>query len=110
MSVLIRQLHPLRRALKELALESGGEEGGYGQNILVGSEYSTIRSHHQGDNGAGQGTVVSTLSATLPCGLTLGCFDIPPHRRAVQALLQLRLCVLAKGPLARLDRLARPIP
>lgn len=56
MDLLIRQLHSLRCTLIELAFESDSEKRGDRENVLVRSEYTAIRSHHQGDNGTGQCT------------------------------------------------------
>lgn len=71
--ILIRQLHPLRRTLVELTFESSNEEGGDRENILVGCEYTTIRSNHQSDDGTGQGTVDGRCQPYCP----LQCTSLP---------------------------------
>jgi len=83
--------------LIELAFESGGEEGAQAQDILMGCEYTLLRTHQQGDDGAGQSTVALTHQPfVLSCSIYPGHIVSPPHRRAVQALLHLQLRILAE--------------
>ncbi len=95
--------------LIELAFKSSSEEGAQAQYILVGCEYTLLRSHQQGDDGAGKRTILTHQPLLLSCMLFLERIISPPHRRAVQALLHLQLRMLTKRLLARLGRLARPI-
>jgi len=95
--------------LIELAFKSSGEEGARAQYILVGCEYTLLRSHQQGDDGAGKRTILTHQPLLLSCRLFSERIISPPHRRAVQALLHLQLRMLTKRLLARLGRLACPI-
>ncbi len=44
--ILVRQRHPLRRTLVELAFESSGEEGGQRQDIFMSCKDARLMTHH----------------------------------------------------------------
>ena len=65
-NILVRQLHLLRRALEELALESSGEEGRQREDVLVSGEDTLLTTHDQSDDGAGQGTASYLSASSMP--------------------------------------------